>query len=421
MSFRTTTALAALVGAGLSFPALAEPVTLTVWMHEHPPRLELDKAIVTEFEAAHPDVDVELTVFPNAQFDQRLQVGFAGGQGPDVFNNGSFNLGQYLASDILDPVDFAAVGVGSVEELAAKFGVGIKGSTVNGAVYGLPTEVSNYACVANKALWSAAGLDPATDTPQTWDDMVAVAGRLTQRDDAGVPVVRGFDFNWSAPIFMWLTFNAMVDQAGGHVVDEASLEVAFETDAVKKTMQYWSDWVNVHDLGGPQYTASRDAFLAGELATECTFGAWGRGQFEEAGIDYMFFPVPRWADGVTDTGFNAYAYYMMVNAHADAAIKPIAWQFASFYAAHTIELYDEAGLFTAGPEVSALESVKNDKDMKVFVEELAKATYSPRIPGFNEVGDALARARDRIITSSEDMDAVLADLQNEATDILKRQ
>ena len=213
-------AVAAAVAMAAPGPALADnAVTLTLWMHEHPPRLPLDHVIIDEFQKQNPNIKVDLTIVPNADFASKLEVAFAGGAGPDVFNVDSFSSGQYYSSGILAPVDLAAVGAKSNDDLKKRYGLGIGGATYNGKIYGFPTEVSNYACVANKELWAKAGLDPAKDAPKTWEDMVDVATKLTVRDAKGIPVIRGFDFNWSAPIFMWITFNSMVDQAGGTMLD----------------------------------------------------------------------------------------------------------------------------------------------------------------------------------------------------------
>lgn len=125
--------------AMLATPALGEPVTIAVWMHEHPPRLALDEKLVAAFEQANPDINVDLTIFPNAQFEQRLQIGFASGDGPDLFNSGSFNIGQYRHSRLLAPVDLKTVGVDDLNELKAKFGIGIAGAEFDGVAYGLPT------------------------------------------------------------------------------------------------------------------------------------------------------------------------------------------------------------------------------------------------------------------------------------------
>ena len=65
-------------------------------------------------------------------------------------------------------MDLAAVDAKSNDDLDKRYGLGIGGATYNGKIYGFPTEVSNYACVANKELWAKAGLDPAKDAPKTW-------------------------------------------------------------------------------------------------------------------------------------------------------------------------------------------------------------------------------------------------------------
>ena len=54
---------------------------------------------------------------------------------------------------------------------------------------------------------------------------------------------------------------------------------------------------NEWQLGGPQYTFTRDAFLAGELAIDCDGGNWFAPQAEEAGINYSIHPIPRWENG----------------------------------------------------------------------------------------------------------------------------
>ena len=420
-TFATATSALALALTATSVASRAQDVTVEMWLHEHPPRLQLDKDIIAAFTEEHPNIQIDLSVVPTAQFDSKLLVALASGAGPDLFNQSSLALGQFYASDILDPIDLGATTVDSQAGLSDRFGVGLNGVTFDDVVYGLPTEVSNYACVANGDLWKEAGLDPAVDAPTTWEEMVAVAETLTQRDDNGVPTRRGFDFNWSAPIFMWLIFNSMVDQAGGQLVDEIDYTAKMNSPEVEKVLQFWVDWVNEHKLGGPQYTASRDAFLAGELATECSFGSWGKGQFESAGIDYTFFPAPRWEDNAVDTGFNSYGYFLMVNARSPEEERSAAWKFAEFYASHAEELYEQAGLFTTAPEVTELESYKSDSDNEIFRTELEKARYTPRIAGFNEIGDALARARDRAVIGGEDVSAVLNDLNTEATEILKRE
>ena len=61
-------AIVALAWAGA---AAAQPVTLRMWMHEHPPRIAIDKQIVAEFEKANPDIKVESPGHPGRRISPR--------------------------------------------------------------------------------------------------------------------------------------------------------------------------------------------------------------------------------------------------------------------------------------------------------------------------------------------------------------
>ncbi|MEX2541996.1 MAG: extracellular solute-binding protein [Trueperaceae bacterium] len=375
----------------------AAQTTLTVWMHDHPPRVPVDEELIAEFMAENPDIQVNYEVIPVADFDLRLYTAVAAGRGPDLFNQATFALGQFRAAGALAPLDVEAAGFGSREDFLAAYSTGAEGAVFDGTPYGIPTELSIYACYSNDELWEAAGLSPAEDFPTTWEEMIDVAETLTVRDDDGNPVQRGFDFNWTSPIFVWLQFNPMVTQLGGQLIDEDEFEATIDTPEVARVMRYWSDWVNEHRLGGPQYTGSRDAFLAGELATDCSFGNWGVPQMEDAGVDYSIHPVPRWSDAVNDNGFDKYGYYYLVNAYADEDVQEAAWKLAGFLAQHPDRYFEEAGLFQPRVEFVESEAFQQNEIMPVFFEEMEKSFFSPRIPGFNEVADGIARARDRVL------------------------
>ena len=58
--------------------------------------------------------------------------------------------------------------------------------------------------------------------------------------------------------------------------------------------------------------------------------------------------------------------------------------------------------------------------MPVFLDELYRGAYHPRFAGAAEVGDALVRARDRVILGGEDMETVLQETEDEVNAILER-
>jgi multiple sugar transport system substrate-binding protein len=401
--------------------ASAEQIIVKMWMHEHPPRIAIDKSIIAAFEQANPDVKVQYEVIPVAEYGTKLLTAFASGAGPDLFNQFSGLVAQYYNARVIAPIDFAAMGFADEAALTGQYLNGFDGARFAGRLYGVPTEVSNWACYANNKIWKEAGLDPGHDFPATWEALPAIAEKLTQRDANGVPLRRGFDFNWSNRNAVWLTSSTMLHQLGGNIVDEASYKATMDTPAGRRVMQYWADWANKLRLGGPQYTDSRTDFLAGKLATECSFGIWGVPQMKDARIDYTVKPAPRFSDAVSDNGFDAYAYYMMVNARSSAATQKAAWKLARAYTDHAADLFTGAGLFVPRKEVMALPAYKADPTSAVFIDELKKAKFSPRVVGYDQVADTLLRGRDRMVQGSEPVATVLPEVNDEMNAVLRRE
>lgn len=404
------------------FPlARAEQVTIKIWMHEHPPRIPIDKKIIAAFEKANPDIKVEYEVIAVADYPTKLLTAFASGGGPDVFNAFSGLVAQYYSARILAPIDYAAMGYADEKALTSLYGGGFDGIRFAGKLYGVPTEVSNWACYTNNKLWREAGLDPNKDFPKTWEAFPAVAEKLTKRDANGVPIRRGFDFDWPNRAAAWLGISSMMHQLGTNIIDEASYKANLDTPAARRSVQFWVDWANRWKLGGPQYTDSRTDFLGGKLATDCSFGVWGIPQMVDAKIDYTVRPVPRWADATHDNGFDAYAYYMMVNARSPVPAQKAAWKFVRMFTDDAAELFTGAGLFVPRKEVTELPQFRTDPSVQVFLDELKTAQFTPRMVGYDQVVDAFLRGRDQMVQGGQPVAQVLPQVNQDINAILRRE
>ena len=406
---------------GGATPARADQVTIKIWMHEHPPRLPIDQKIIAAFEKANPDIKVEYEAIPVADYPTKLLTAFASGGGPDVFNAFSALVAEYYNARILAPIDYAAMGYANQQALTGLYSGGFDGIRFAGKLYGVPTEVSNYACYTNNKLWHEAGLDPNKDFPKTWEAFPAIAEKLTKRDANGVPIRRGFDFDWPNSAVSWLGISTMMHQLSANLIDEAHYTANLDSPAAERSMQYWVDWANKWKLGGPQYTDSRTDFLAGKLATDCSFGVWGMPQMADAKIDYTVKPVPRWADATHDNGFDAYAYYMMVNARSPAAVQKAAWKFVRMFTDDAAELFTGAGLFVPRKEVTDLPLFRTNPSVQVFLAELKTAQFTPRVVGYNEVIDAFLRGRDQMVQGGQPVAQVMPQVNRQINTILRRE
>src|SRR5579871_4725221 len=87
---------------GLSSRVSAQDqVTVKVWMHIHPPRVELDKQITAQFEKDNPNIKIDFKWVPDQDWETTLATGLASGAGPDLFNAATFDFGQFKAQDII--------------------------------------------------------------------------------------------------------------------------------------------------------------------------------------------------------------------------------------------------------------------------------------------------------------------------------
>lgn len=394
--------------------------TLKVWLHEHPPRLPIDKSIIAEFEKANPDVKVQYDVIPYAEYGQKLLTAFASGSGPDVFMNTILLVGQYQSAKILAPVDFAAMGYADEKALTSQYLTGFDGARFGGKAYGIPIEVSNWACYANNAIWKEAGLDPDKDFPKTWEQVPAIAEKLTKRDANGVPTRRGFDFLWPNRNMIWYQLSTMIHQQGKEMVDPQTGKLTFDQPAGQRAVQYMVDHANKYRLGGPQYGDARNDFLAGKLGMECSFGIFGIPQMKAANISFTVKPAPRWADAVNDNGLDAYAFYMMVNARSTPANQKAGWKFARMFVDRSAELFDKAGLFVPRQEVMSSNGYKADPGIAVIVDELKKAKFISSIPGFDQTLDILLKGRDQMILGGQPVASVLPGINDEMNTMLAR-
>lgn len=204
-------ALAAMLSVAAIFPAVAQETI--DWMHisSIPEELALMEAAVAEYEAANPDVKINMQFLENEAFKAKLTTLLQSDAAPDIFYSwGGGVLTEQAAAgvlrpvqDLIDPAVAEALGSG-----------GMSAFTRDGNVYGLPQQVSEVVLWYNKALFEQAGVDPAG--LETWDGFLAAVQTFK---DAGItPLAVGAKDKWPAH-FWWSKL--VVRLAGQEAFDAA--------------------------------------------------------------------------------------------------------------------------------------------------------------------------------------------------------
>jgi multiple sugar transport system substrate-binding protein len=175
---------------------------------------------------------------------ERLNAALAGGNVPDLVHLKDLNMWDYAWREQALPLDeyFAKSSIDP-----SRFRKSIWDAMYyKGKVYGAPWKGSFvWLQFVNHDLFKAAGLNPATDVPATWDQLVKVGTKLTD------PSARryGHTFYTFGTEACFFLFTALVGQAGGTAL--ANGELTLDTPEANEALQWMHDMVWTHKISVP--------------------------------------------------------------------------------------------------------------------------------------------------------------------------
>ncbi len=151
---------------------------------------------------------------------QQLSQGFAGGNPPDVFYVDAGVFGDYAEAGNLYPY------LDQISDADDFYPNLVESFTLDGEAYCAPKDVSTLALQINTAAWKKAGLTDA-DIPTTWEELEAVATKLTTKDQAGLVIGVGRD-----------RVGAFLVQNGGFWVDSETGEATATEESNAQALEY---------------------------------------------------------------------------------------------------------------------------------------------------------------------------------------
>ena len=162
----------------------------------------------------------KVEVLVASDMPQQLSQGFAGGNPPDVFYVDAGVFGDYAAAGNLYPY------LDQMEDADDFYPNLVESFTLDGEAYCAPKDVSTLALQINTAAWKKAGLTDA-DVPTTWDELEAVATKLTTDDQAGLVLGVGRD-----------RVGAFLVQNGGFWIDSETGEATATEESNAEALEF---------------------------------------------------------------------------------------------------------------------------------------------------------------------------------------
>jgi multiple sugar transport system substrate-binding protein len=357
-----------------------ENITIEFWTHEDANRQVIEDQFIAEFVANNEDVTVNATRQSSSKMIELIQTAFAANEGPTVFNLESHNANPFVLAQRVAPVNYEALGYKDADDMRAHYIDGMLDPvTYDGEIYGIPFEGLSWCLYINKNVFKDAGLDPETDYPKTWEEMVEVSKKLVKRN-GNIIERRGFDFRY--PYYLE-TLVPMVEQLGGALFSEDGSEAIVGKDAWIHVLEYMQQWgPNGLNLGSPTYKNARKLFNANNNDIAMCLS----GLYQEARIGYdnpdfynsgewMVVPFPTFENAVSNVSASFYGQFYMVNADESEKTQQKAWELIGSMLSHEKDYLTEVNLIPPTKTLMSSEEYLNMPYADVFNGDMQRAHH----------------------------------------------
>jgi len=341
-----------------------------------------------------------VTVTPAKDLTQELTQALAGGTPPDLFYVDASKFAGLVKANAL-----AAYGdqMPNKDDFYPNL---LQSFTSDGKVYCVPKDFSTLALEINTDMWKKAGLTEA-DYPQTWDQLDAVAKKLTTGG------VTGLVFNDTLD-----RVDAFMRQAGGSLLNADG--TAFTADSPQNLtgLQFVQKMAREGTLKFPKQV---DTGWGGEAmgknkAAMAIEGNWivGGVKNDYPNLHYTVVPLPKGSQQATLSFTNCWGIAAKSKNQA-AAIDLVK------YLTSTDQQIQFAKAFGVMPSVKSASTQFSQQfpDQKAFVDGAAYATGPTSLPGFDQVQKDFDSKILGLSNGSSDPKAMLAALQKNGDAALK--
>jgi multiple sugar transport system substrate-binding protein len=360
-----------------------------------------------DFEAANPDTDIQIEIVPREDLRRRLTTGLGEGSNPDLAIIGQRWLVDFVKLQAIEPLDgFIS------DELKGRFiDSFLQAGMMDGKIQGLPFTASVSALYYNKDLFGKAGI---AEPPKTWDELKAAAEKVSALGGGiygyGLPG-KGVEADISYYYVMWGQGVEVIDENGrsGLASDGAIAAAKFTKELIDKGATQPA--VTAFPREGVE-----NLFKEGKLGMVIAAPLLAKEMKETGrGFNYGVATIPAGPTGARGT----YGETDLAVLFKNSKSKEEAWKFLDylFTAPLRARFTQDEGFLPVTKEETGLEHYANDAELKIFVELLPLARFTPLIAGWEIVAQRTIEALQKVYLGG-DADQILKAVAEEINRIL---
>jgi multiple sugar transport system substrate-binding protein len=376
---------------------------------------ELVRALVPEFERAHPGLRVRVQQIPWSAAHEKLLTAWVGGALPDALQLGNTWLPEFAALGALDPLDARIAAAGDLPPDDWFAGL-LEMARVDGVTHALPWYADTRLLFYRRDLLAAAGV---AEPPRTWDAWRDALARLRAAMPADTDPLLLPLGEWEVPVILALQRDAELLRDGGRYG-------SFQSPAFREAFAFYLELFErgfAARRGAAQLANLHQEFAAGRFAMFVT-GPWNLGELarrlpyelaESWGIAPM--PAPEGdAPGLSLAGGASLAL-VAGSPRVDAAWTWIAWlslpaQQAAFHAL--------SGDLPARRSAWDDPALAADERARAFRIQLEHVRATPQVPEWERIASRIARHAESAVRGSATPDEALAALDRDADRVLEK-
>lgn len=275
--FLLAAAAAAFAGGGSDKPS-SQPATITWWAPSwNDPRSD---ELAAKFMKENPNIKVEIQKTVGQGLQDKILVALQSGSGFDVADAAVTWIYAYASTGTVAPLD-EFVSKSKVIDRKDFWPANWDSGLYDGKLYAIPYRSEAHAFIYNKAMYKAAGLDPAKP-PVTWKDVLEYSQKLTK--SGGDKPVYGMALVGGGEVQNILyTMLPYIWSNGGDIVSKDLKKCTLNQPAAVEAVKFYTDLLTTYKVAPPS-TLQNDGTAMRNLFIQEVVAQFQQGQYALAPI-----------------------------------------------------------------------------------------------------------------------------------------
>lgn len=370
------------------------------------------ESIVKDFNKSQDKYEIDAQLQPWSTIGETMVTKVTSGDGPDFVTTGADN-GQgwsidgtfQCVTDFYDDDQYETKNY--IDNVVEQITFKIDGQEKK---CGVPMGYAPSVVWYNTDMWKAAGLTDA-DVPQTWDELLEVAKKLTKSD--------GSQYGIALPDQAWAPWI----KGNGSGIYTTDGKVSINTKENKEFLQKMRDFYKGgYSVTGMDETAARESFESGQSAMVIV-GPWEDQAATDKGINHDLFGVPdgsgtyKYADGSTGSNIGSTGLYWWVTSQVgDSAKKQGIYEFFKFYNNHDNQVKWSLGSAYPPNNTTVKESELSERPLIAKLSQYTDKSYigiAGLKGGFGDILASLNTVTTNTVRTDDDIQSLLDQAETE--------